>query len=125
MLLPRLVPLDALGVINHVTTGGIEDRKIFKDMQEREDCKESAVLLAERELGMPLADLAQGGNEHSRSGVCHRAGGNNYPELPISADTLKLIYFFKSVPPFYFKPPNAALFHIINSILHAVGLVRL
>jgi hypothetical protein len=56
--------------------------------------------MAVRKLGMPLADLARGGNEHSRSGVCHRAGGNNYPELPISADTLKLIYFFKSVPPF-------------------------
>ena len=47
---------------------------------------------------MPLADLARGGNEHSRSGVCPRAEENNYPEIPISADTLKLIYFFKSVP---------------------------
>ena len=70
----RFAPLDALGVIHQVTTGGIEDRKIFKDMQEREDCIESAVLLAVRELGMPLADLAQGGNEHFRSGVYHRAG---------------------------------------------------
>ena len=58
------------------------------------------MLLAVREVGMPLADLARGGNEHSRSGVCPRAGENNYPELPISADTLKLIYFFKSVPLF-------------------------
>jgi CubicO group peptidase (beta-lactamase class C family) len=54
--------------------------------------------MAVRKVGMPLADLARGGNEYSRSGVCPRAGENNYPELPISADTLKLIYFFKSVP---------------------------
>jgi hypothetical protein len=98
--MPRSAPLDALGVIHQVTTRGIEDRKICKDTQEQEDFAESAVLLAVRELGMPLADLSQGGNEHSRSGVCHRAGENNYPELPISADTLKLIYFFKSVPLF-------------------------
>ena len=83
-----------------MTTGGIEDRKIFKDTQDQDDFTESAVLLAVREVGMPLADLARGGNEHSRSGVCPRAGENNYPELPISADTLKLIYFFKSVPLF-------------------------
>ena len=99
-LIPRLAPLDALGVIHHVTTRGIEDRKIFKETQDQDDFTESAVLLAVRELGMPLADLARGVNEHSRSGVCHRAGGNNYPELPISADILKLIYFFKSVPLF-------------------------
>ena len=98
--MPRLAPLDALGVIHHVTTGGIEDRKIFKDTQDQDDFTQSAVLLAVREVGMPLADLARGGNEHSRSGVCPRAGENNYPELPISADTLKLIYFFKSVPLF-------------------------
>ena len=98
--MPRLAPLDALGVIHHVTTGGIEDQKIFKDTQDQDDFTQSAVLLAVREVGMPLADLARGGNEHSRSGVYYRAGENNYPELPISADTLKLIYFFKSVPPF-------------------------
>ena len=58
--------------------------------------------MAVRKVGMPLADLARGGNEYSRSGVCPRAGENNYPELPISADTLKLIYFFKSVPLYVF-----------------------
>ena len=44
--MPRLAPLDALGVIHHVTTGGIEDRKIFKDTQDQDDFTESAVLLA-------------------------------------------------------------------------------
>jgi hypothetical protein len=46
---------------------------------------------------MPLADLARGGNVHSRSGVYHRVGENNYPELPISADTLKLTLILKVV----------------------------
>ena len=104
--MPRLAPLDAPGVIHQVTTRGIEDRKIFKGTQELEDFTESAVLSAVSESGMPLADLAQGGNVHFRFGVCHRAGGIIAQNYHYRLIQLKFIYFFKSVPPFYTSLPK-------------------
>lgn len=75
--MPRLVCLDAPGILHHIMIRGIERRKIFRDAKDRENflerlgnplpetktgCYAWALLLrswAERELGVSVTDLAR------------------------------------------------------------------